>query len=161
MKKNLLVSAALTVICLVTAAQPARAVQLQNMVVVTPSMPREVAFYLDDVFNPRRDSNYAVFLVVTLGMGGMLAAEMSIDPEGELGLEFTDKIEGTLTAVSYSAAETVSFRAGTVIELPINDRFGAALVFAGLFVKDTDHDVDEVPCTIGFSLTPLEEAAEQ
>jgi len=161
MKKNLLLSAALTVTFLVTAAQPAQADQLQNIIVVTPSTPREVAFYLDDVLNPGNNSSVAVFLVVALGRSSTLAAELSIDPDGELDLEFTDKIEGMLTAVSYSVSETVAVRAGTTIELPISDSFGVALVFAGLLVKETEHDIDEVPCTIGFSLAPQEEDAEQ
>lgn len=125
---------------------------------LTPGQESEARFYLDGAFNSRTLSPAAFFPMLLFGAAASLSAELAVDPEGELDLEFTDEIKGMLVGAGFSTAQPFSFRAGQSIELPVDAAFGFAVIGAGITTIDTEESFDEdIPCSIIFTLTEQEE----
>lgn len=133
----------------------------QKMILLTPGQENEARFYLDGAFNRTTLSPAAFFPVLVLGPAGSLSAELAIDPEGDLDLEFTDEITGMLAGAGFSPAQPFSFRVGQSIELPVEATFGFALIGAIITTIDTEDSLDDdIPCAITFALTEQEAETE-
>jgi hypothetical protein len=162
MKKIFSLSLLVAALLLQPAANaPAAQSSLQKPVVLTPGQDSETRFYLPEAFNRLTFSPVALFPVLTLGAAGSLSAELAVDPEEELDLEFTDDIKGMLLGIAFTTAHPFSIKAGKHIELPVEATFGFALIGAVITEISTNKRFDEdIPCSITFSLTEQEEQAE-
>ena len=132
-------------------------VLVQKFITLSPGAEKEVNFYLNGVFDPLKISPMAFFMVITAGEAGVLSAEITIDPEEELDLEFTDVVSGSLIGIGISS-EAATPVSGSAVEIPINSSFGVAGISAVITEKDTRYPLKRaIPCNVHFSLSGPEE----
>lgn len=145
----------------VYAGQSQDDVLVQQLVVLTAGSEKEINFYIDGVFDFEQFGPMALFVILAVGEADMLTAELTIDPEEELGLGFTDVIEGTIVGGGVSAAPAFTPVYGDSVEIPVGSGFGFLVLGALITKKDTSYPVGgSIPCSILFSLTEAEENAE-